>query len=58
MSTPDTIQRPEIDRMVAPQATGEVVALPFVHLETVLKTMTMLREFPDQSILDVFNRGS
>ncbi len=58
MSTPDTLHGPDIDRAVAPQATGEVVALPFVHLETVLKTVIMLREFPDQSILDVFNRGS
>ena len=58
MSTQDTLQRPEIDQVVAPKAAGRVVALPFVHLETVLKTVTMLREFPDQSVLDVFNRGS
>ena len=35
---------------------GELVALPFIRLETVLKTMKMLREFPDQSVLDQFNR--
>lgn len=35
---------------------GKIVALPFVRLETVLKTMKMLREFPDQSVLDQFNR--
>ena len=40
------------------ESEGEVVAMPFIHLDTVLKTMQMLREFPDQTVLDEFNRTS
>lgn len=37
-------------------ATGELVALPFVDLKTVVKTVKMLRSLPDQRVLDSFNR--
>lgn len=37
-------------------AKSELVALPFVDLKTVVKTVNMLRSLPDQSVLDSFNR--
>ena len=30
--------------------------MPFVDLSTVLKTMKMLRKYPNQNVLDNFNR--
>ncbi|MEO0668234.1 MAG: hypothetical protein AAFZ99_09995 [Pseudomonadota bacterium] len=57
MSTLHTLPQTDANHPIVTQAAGEVVALPFVHLETVLKTMRMLREFPDQSVLDVYNRS-
>lgn len=57
-SLPPPESRERIDGSdVRASARGEVVALPFIRLETVLKTMKMLRQFPDQSVLDQFNRN-
>ncbi len=43
------------ERGVEPSG-GEVVPLPFVDLDTVIASMRMLRTFPDQEVLDEFNR--
>ncbi len=37
---------------------GELVPLPFIDLDTVIMSMEMLREFPDQEVLDNFNRAA
>ncbi|MCR8825246.1 hypothetical protein [Pseudosulfitobacter koreensis] len=39
----------------APQS-GEVLPLPFLDLNTVVKTVRMLRGMSDQRMLDNFNR--
>lgn len=56
---PLPVKRPQpadekLDRESPPA--GELVALPFIELDTVVKTMKMLRRFPDQRVLDNFNR--
>ncbi len=40
----------------AEPSAGEVLPLPFVDLETVIASLKMLRSFPDQEVLDNFNR--
>ena len=35
---------------------NNVIALPFIDKDTVVKTMVMLRTLPDQKVLDPFNR--
>ena len=55
-----TLHVPEYDRSEADpepekQPEGQLVALPFIDLATVVKSMKMLRKFPDQSVLDNFN---
>ena len=35
---------------------NNVIALPFIDENTVIKTMKMLRALPDQTVLDPFNR--
>ncbi len=51
--------RPKQRENCAPMSkTGELVPLPFVDLETVIASMKMLRKFPNQEVLDNFNRAT
>lgn len=55
------VLRLEREKSVVDPATvhaGELVAMPFVDLPTVLKTLQMLRKYPNQNVLDNFNRAA
>jgi hypothetical protein len=58
MSNVLRLEREKTVAKSAAEPAGELVAMPFVDLPTVLKTLQMLRKYPNQDVLDNFNRAA